>query len=58
MTTRHVSGWARLVRRVRCALGRHRCRLLSIPEGIGGECIHCGRIFGWMSAEELRRLAP
>lgn len=46
-------------RRLPCALGKcTRCRLHSTYEGIGGKCIDCGRIHGWMTREELQALAP
>lgn len=32
------------------------CRVLSTDEGIGGRCMECGRIYGWMTRDELRRL--
>lgn len=35
-----------------------RCNAYSTEEGIGGRCIDCGQIHGWMTREELRRLAP
>lgn len=31
------------------------CHVINTPEGIGGQCIWCGRIYGWMTSEELRR---
>lgn len=43
---------------IMCRLGRcRRAVLLSTDEGIGGQCVTCGRIHGWMTREELRRLA-
>lgn len=33
-----------------------RCRLLETATGIGGQCVSCGRIHGWMTTEELREL--
>lgn len=30
----------------------------STDEGIGGRCIDCGKIHGWMTRAELRRLSP
>lgn len=32
-----------------------RCRLLSTPDGIGGQCVSCGRIHGWVTRDELIR---
>lgn len=28
--------------------------VINTPEGIGGQCIWCGRIEGWMTSAELR----
>jgi hypothetical protein len=44
----------RLLGRLACAFGSHPCRLLSTDEGIGGQCVRCGRVFGWMTRDELR----
>ncbi len=46
-----------LFRRVSCFLGRcRRCRLIDLMSGIGGICVDCGRIYGWISREELGRM--
>lgn len=38
-----------------CRLGHHpECRLLDTDEGIGGRCVHCGKVFGWVTRDELR----
>lgn len=34
-----------------------RCRVYSCDEGIGGRCIDCGKIHGWMTREELRKFS-
>lgn len=31
-----------------------RCKVLSTDEGIGGQCINCGRVHGWVTREQLR----
>lgn len=31
-----------------------RCETLSTPEGIGGRCIDCGKVHGWVTREQLR----
>lgn len=43
-----VIGW------LLCKLGHHSCRTLHTPKGIGGQCQRCGRVFGWMTHEEIR----
>lgn len=50
------SRWQRVRSWLRSKL--HRCRVcvtLSTPEGIGGQCVVCGHIHGWMTREELGR---
>lgn len=38
-----------------CKLGRcRRCVVLSTDEGIGGQCLRCRRVHGWMTRAELR----
>lgn len=44
------SFWGRMM----CALGPHPCRTLSTDAGIGGQCVRCRRIFGWVTRDELR----
>jgi hypothetical protein len=34
-----------------------RCRVYETPDGIGGKCIDCGKIHGWVTREELRAYA-
>lgn len=29
------------------------CAIHDVPEGIGGKCIRCGKIHGWVTREEL-----
>ncbi len=55
-----VSWWRLLVAwwRTRCVFGCKRCRLHETEEGIGGRCDRCGAIYGWVTSEELRALAP
>lgn len=46
------------LRRLMCKFGRcTRCKTLSTAEGIGGQCLDCGRIHGWVTREELRAYA-
>ena len=33
------------------------CALYSTPECIGGKCIHCGKIHGWVDRGTLRDYA-
>jgi hypothetical protein len=41
--------------RFMCWLGKcTACRVLDREDGIGGQCIHCGRVHGWVTREELR----
>ena len=38
-----------------CWLGMcWRCAIYSVPDGIGGKCIDCGKVHGWVTREELR----
>ena len=47
----------RLVDWVLCKLGKCRqCRMFETPAGIGGRCLSCGALHGWMSNEELRKM--
>lgn len=34
-----------------------RCRLHETEDGIGGKCIDCGKVHGWMTRDELRRIS-
>lgn len=46
--------WVRLAHRIgRCP----RCRVVSFEDGIGGMCIDCGKLHGFMTREELRGLS-
>lgn len=54
-TLAHATRWQRLRSLFRFMFHRCRCRLLSTDEGIGGQCVTCGRIYGWMTREELGR---
>jgi hypothetical protein len=47
----HVRDW--LHRRAGCE-----CIVVDTDEGIGGQCITCGRVYGWMTREELMRVYP
>lgn len=40
-----------------CATDMCPFRTYSTPDGIGGKCIHCGKITGWVTREELRAYA-
>lgn len=44
-----------LIRKFMC---RHvmcmRCKVHNTDEGIGGKCVDCGRIHGWLTRDELR----
>jgi hypothetical protein len=47
-----------LFERLMCRLGRcWNCRPYSTDEGVGGKCIRCGKIHGWLTREDLRRYA-
>ena len=47
-----------MLRRFMCWLGKcTRCRTYDTPEGIGGRCIDCGKIHGWVTRADLRRYA-
>jgi len=44
--------------RVLCRLGWcMRCATYDTSEGIGGRCIDCGKVHGWVTREELRAWA-
>jgi hypothetical protein len=50
--------WQRARASIRAAAHRWRgclCRVLSTDDGIGGQCIECGRIYGWMTCDEIGR---
>ena len=34
-----------------------RCRVYETEDGIGGKCIDCGKVHGWMTRDELRRIS-
>lgn len=41
-----------------CRFGRClACRVHDMPEGIGGKCIRCGKIHGWVTRGELQNFA-
>ena len=55
-----ASLWARLTTRPlawlrswRCWFGCS-CKTLDIDEGIGGQCVRCGKLYGWMTRDELK----
>lgn len=33
------------------------CEVYSTDDGIGGKCIDCGKIWGWVTRQELRDYA-
>ena len=38
-----------------CRLGRClNCKTVSNNDGIGGQCVRCGKVHGWVTREELR----
>ena len=38
-----------------CRIGRcSACTTYETPEGIGGKCVRCGKIHGWVTRDELR----
>lgn len=44
-----------IIDKVRCWL--RKCEHVYIhntAEGIGGKCVRCGKVYGWVSAAELR----
>lgn len=44
-----------MLRRLMCRFGRcTRCQTYETDAGIGGRCIDCGRVHGWITREELR----
>ena len=48
-----------MLRRLMCWLGRcTRCETIhEDPVGIGGRCIDCGKVHGWVTRDELRAYA-
>jgi len=47
-----------MFRRLMCWMGVcTRCETYSTDEGIGGRCIDCGKIHGWVTRDELRAYA-
>ena len=34
-----------------------RCRVYETDEGIGGKCVDCGKVHGWVTRDELRAYA-
>jgi hypothetical protein len=43
-----------MLRRLICRfLWCSRCALHDVPEGIGGKCVDCGAIHGWVTRDEL-----
>ena len=45
-----------MLRRIICFLGCcTRCETYQTQMGIGGRCIDCGKVHGWVTSEELRR---
>ena len=40
-----------------CRLGYClRCEVYETGDGIGGRCVDCGSVHGWMTSEELDRV--
>lgn len=47
-----------MIRRFLCWLGWcTRCAIHDTSEGIGGKCVDCGKVHGWVTHEELRAYA-
>lgn len=47
-----------LVEKFMCRMGRcWNCATHSTDEGIGGKCIRCGRVHGWVTRDDLRAFA-
>jgi hypothetical protein len=44
-------------RRLLCCWGHCPCRLYKDAGGIGGQCIRCGKIVGYVTRAELRAAA-
>jgi hypothetical protein len=38
-------------------IGCQRCHVYDTAEGIGGKCIDCGKVHGWVTRAELRAYA-
>lgn len=44
--------------RLFCCVGRClACRVYETPDGIGGKCVRCGKVHGWVTSAELRAYA-
>lgn len=49
-----MSWWSRIAHWLgRCL----KCEMHSTDDGIGGRCIDCGKIHGWVTRDELRAFA-
>ena len=47
-----------MIYRLFCWLGKClRCSPKAINGGMGGACIDCGKVHGWVSGDQLRRYA-
>ena len=47
-----------MIRRFICRfVGCFRCRPFETAEGMGGLCVDCGKMHGWVTREELRAYA-
>ena len=47
-----------MIYRFFCRFGRcMRCEVHSTPEGIGGRCLDCNRVYSWVSRYALRAYA-
>jgi hypothetical protein len=46
-----------VTRRLRCFLGFCSCKPASDDAGVWGECVHCGKRFGFVTRAQLRAYA-
>jgi hypothetical protein len=51
------NGASTVIHRLFCWLGRClQCELHETQDGMGGKCIHCGKVHGWMTRDDLRNI--